>query len=228
MKNTITLFIFLLSVALYSQTSDTLKPKKNHIGFSLSPDYCFRKLTTNASTEWIKESVDTLEVGKLGYTMGITYQYSLNKKIGFVSGILLSNKGEKTKKQYTSQPTVFNYNSQYYYLDIPLAAKYNFFRKKISLFASLGISCNIFLNHRTSQITGYKNDDKKINSYSKTNISPINIAMIGSFGLECPLTKKWNFRLEPEYRRSLTSIANTPIKKYLYSIGLNFGFYTSI
>ena len=227
MKQLITLLILFCSYVICGQTTDTLKQKKHHVGFSLSPDYCFRKVKSNAENNWIKEAFDTLEVGKLGYTIGITYQYSLNKKIGFVSGIMLSNKGEKTRKQYTSSPTPFNYNSQYYYIDIPLLFKYNFLCKKIKLFASAGFSCNVFLVHKTSQITGYKNDDVKINSYSKTGLSPINFAIIGSVGLECPLTNKWSFRLEPTYRRSVSSISKAPIKKYLYSVGLNFGFFTS-
>lgn len=213
---------------LYSQDTDSLKQKKHYLGFSLSPDFCFRKIKSNSENKWIKDNVDSLEVGKLGYTLGFTYQYVLNKKIDLVSGLLFSNKGEKTKKQYTSKPSQFNYNTQFYYLDIPVLFKYNFFNKKVKFFASAGVSCNIFLTRRTTQITGYTNDDKKVNYYSKTGISPVNIALIGSIGLECPLTKKWNFKLEPIYRRSMSSIANTPIKKYLYSFGLNFGFFTSI
>ena len=227
MKQRITLLILICSYVICGQTTDSLKQKKHHIGFSLSPDYCFRKVKSNVENNWIKEAFDTLEVGKLGYTFGITYQYALRKKIDLVSGLLFSDKGEKTRKQYTSTPTPFNYNNHFYYLDIPILFKYNFLDKKIKLFASAGVSCNIFLTHRMTQITGYTSDDVKVNNYSKTGISPINFAMIGSVGLECPLTNKWSFKLEPTYRRSVSSFSKAPIKKYLYSVGLNFGFFTS-
>jgi hypothetical protein len=228
MKNLLPIIMLLNSYAVFSQSNDSLKKTKHHLGVSLSPDYCFRTIKSNASNEWIKNSLDTLEVWKLGYTTGLNYEYNFNKKITLATGLLISNKGEKTKKQYTSQPSIFNYNNQYYYLDVPFVIKYNIINEKIKLFVLAGGSCNFFLVQKTSQITGYKNDDVKVNYYNSTGISPVNLALVVGFGFECAITKKWSFKAEPIYRTSITSISNTPLKKYLYSVGLNVGLITSL
>ena len=227
MKIVITIISLFFYLMLSSQTPDSLKTKKHSVGVSFSPDYCFRKLTSNPSSEWIKDGLDTLEVGKIGYTTGLNYTFRLSKRIGISTGVLLSNKGEKTKKTFSSQPSIFNYNNQYYYLDIPLTVKYNIINKTLKLFVSAGISSNIFLVKKTTQITGYTNDDVKINYYDKDGLSKVNLAILAGFGIEYPITKKWDLKIEPIFRRSITPIANTPVKKYLYSIGINIGLSTS-
>ncbi len=227
MKIIIILTSFLLSAVLYSQTSDSLKTKRHSISFTYSPDYCFRKIASNASSEWVKIGLDTLEVGKFGYTAGINYTFALNKRLGISTGLLLSNKGEKTKKTYSSTPSIFNYNNHYYYIDIPLTARYNLINRSFKLYAFGGISSNIFLVEKTTQVTGYTNDDATISYYNKQNFSNVNFAILAGFGLQYSITKKWDLKIEPIYRRSITAIANTPVKKYLYSIGINIGLSTS-
>ena len=214
-----------LQTQLYCQSTDSLKLKKHHIGISFSPDYSFRILKSDANTTFIKNTLDTLEVAKLGYTTGLNYTYSFSKKISIATGFLLSNKGEKTKKTFSSVPAKFNYNNQYYYIDIPIKANYYLIHKKVKLFVTAGLSTNVFLVQKTSQITGYTNDDVKNNFYNKTDISAINFVMLAGFGIDCPLYKSWSFKLEPLYRRSVTPTTNTAVKKYLYSVGLNVGFY---
>ena len=227
MKILTTLTAFLLTSILYSQTIDSLKTNKHNISITYSPDYCFRKLVANASSEWVKEGLDTLEVGKLGYTAGLNYTFDFNKRFAISTGLLLSNKGEKTKKIFSSTPSVFNYNNHYYYLDIPLTARYNLLNKLFKLYAFGGISSNIFLVEKTTQISGYTNDDAKISYYNKQNFSKVNFAILAGFGIQYSLTKKWDLKIEPIYRRSINAIANTPVKKYLYSFGINIGFSTS-
>jgi len=131
MKNIILFIILLNTFFVFGQSADSLKISKHTLGISFSPDYCFRKLVSSSTEEWIKEGIDTLEVPKMGFTAGLNYQYCLNSKIEIATGILLSNSGEKTKKQFTSKPSVFNYTNHYYYLDIPVVIKYNILRKKL-------------------------------------------------------------------------------------------------
>jgi hypothetical protein len=228
MKYIIAFIILIHSLLISSQNPDSLKIRKHSIGISFSPDYSFRRLVANSSSKWMKQSFDTLEVAKFGFTTGINYQFQLNEKIELVSGLLLSDKGEKTKKQFSSKPALFNYNNHFYYLDIPLAVKYNLIRKNIKFFVFSGLSCNVFLTQKITQVTGYTNDDVITKNFNKNGYRSINIAVLAGCGMECPISKNWNFRLEPTYRYSLNSIANTPIKKHLYSVGLNFCLSTSL
>lgn len=225
MKKTVALLIIFFPFVLLCQTRDSAKSCKVNVGITFSPDYCFRTLKSNTSNDWMKESVDTLEVAKFGYTSGINVVYLLNNRITLATGVLLANKGEKTKKYFGSHAQIFNYNSQYYYLDIPVKFNYYILNKKLKLFLTGGLSANVFITHKVTQIAGYTNDDKKTAFYNKSGLSKINPSFLVGFGIDCALTNKWYFKLEPLYRRSITPIANAPIKKYLYSAGLNFGFF---
>ncbi len=179
MKNLILFIILLNTCFVFGQTIDSLKVSKHTIGGSFSPDYCYRKLVSNSDNSWIKNGIDTLEVSKLGFTTGVNYQYSLSDKIDLATGLLLSNSGEKTKKQYTSKPSAFNYTNHYYYLDIPLMIKYNVLQKKIKFFVFVGVACNVFMVQKVTQITGYTNDDVLVNRYNKSGYKDLNFSLLG-------------------------------------------------
>jgi hypothetical protein len=92
---------------------------------------------------------------------------------------------------------------------------------------SAGISGNIFLIEKTTQTTGFTSDDVQNNFYNHDGFSNMNMSVLASVGVDCPLINNWIFKIEPVYRRSITPISNTPLKKYLYSLGINFGLFKS-
>ena len=223
MKKFSVIFVLLFPLVLFCQTSDSVKLKKINLGITFSPDYSFRTIKTEASNQWIKDSYDTLEVAKFGYTTGLNLVFKFNKNFSLAIGFLVSDKGEKTKKWLTPIPPAINYNSHYYYLDIPIKANYVLINKKMKLYVSAGISTNILESHKIVILDGI-NETKKT-FINNTQLSKINFAMLAGFGIDCPITNKWYFKVEPIYRRSIGPIADAPLKKYLYSLGLNFGFY---
>ncbi len=227
MKKHLVLITFLFPIIILSQPIDSLKFKKNNIGLTFSTDYCFRTIKTSAGSEQIFQSIDSIEVPKFGYTVGFNYIRNMSKKISISTGILFSDKGEKTKQIYSSKTTIFNYNNKYYYLDIPLKVDYRFFNKKIKFFMSAGISGNIFLIEKTTQTTGFTSDDVQNNFYNHDGFSNMNMSVLASAGVDFPLINNWIFKIESVYRRSITPISNTPLKKYLYSLGINFGLFKS-
>lgn len=223
------IFILFLSASLWSQSGDTLRYNKFDIGFSYSPDYSYRKLKTDASNTWMTSIYDTMEVAKFGYTAGFNFIFHVNENLWIGSGLLLSDKGERTKP-YSIQP-VNNYINHFYYLDIPIKANYylhhkKYFyskEKKLKFFLSAGTSINIHLSTQTKAESVAAGETETIKSMPE--ISKINLAFLAGFGIDCPITHHWYFKLEPNYRRSITAIADTPIKKYFYSLGLNLGLF---
>ncbi len=222
MKKTVSLFaLFFITLTALSQPGDSIRYGKLGFGISFSPDYSYRTLKTGAADSWMKDVYDTLETAKYSYTAGFNITYHIHKNLVLGSGLLFADKGEKTKKYEAIESN--NFNNHYYYLDVPVKASYYLLHKKINLFLSAGLSANIYLNsHTTSKAN---NSDQKKQFVTSRDISRLNLAATAGFGIDCPLTDRWYFKLEPCYRRSLSPIANTPIKKYLYSFGLSFGFF---
>ena len=217
-----------------TQSIDSLKEIKITIGISASPDYCFRKLKPDDDSKWISDIRDTLEIAKLGYTVGANVEYKINKKIKVVSGILFSDCGERTKKYSLvsvpagQDPIMYSYNFHYYYLNIPLKVDYYLLTRKLKFYVAAGISANVFLNQKVTSITTYGNSDTKVNSKVDPGFSRLNLAVSAGCGMRYPINKNTDLMIEPVYRRSVTSIIKAPGKGYLYSFGMNIGMFFNL
>lgn len=228
----------LIPLAIFCQNTNPTKKVDISIGFTFSPDYCYRTLKVNSSSDlvkWTAESRDTFEIPKFGYTTGLNVALRFNKRISLETGLLYSNKGEKTKRLSdlhaigpdSTLPTAISYIYGYIYIDIPI--KFNYYvlvHKKAKLFVMAGISPNIFLTQKTTSILEYKDGQKNTsNSWHHQNYIIIDLTIIAGLGFRYDLSNKIYFSLEPTYRRSITPINDGFIRSYLYSIGLTTGFY---
>lgn len=231
------LFLALFPLVSFGQSADSSRVKWFGIGFNFSPDYSYRILEPTAQVKWIADFRDTLEIPKFGYTTGLNFLFRVSRNLTFETGLQYSNKGEKTKQH---QLLVINPNLpkepgsmaeasfvySYYYLDIPIKANFFLINKKFKLFLSGGISNNLFISS-TSRYTITFSPGNPLTSTVKTNTkySTVNLAVLAGLGVEHHLNSRCSIRLEPIYGRSLRSIIDAPIKSYLYSAGMNFGFY---
>ena len=234
-KNILFYFLFIpLSVFCQKGDSlayrkDTAKHSKFEIGISYSPDFCYRSLKAKDEGKWIADTRDTLEVPKFGYTTGIFINYKFRKNMNVESGIFFSDKGEKTRKQTLEntpsgeQPIKYSLINHYYYLDIPVKFDYYLSTGKLKLYIDAGLSANIFLNQKTTIIETSSNTNRKTSSFSNPNFNRINFAFQFGCGITYPISDKMNIKIEPVYRRSITSVINAPIKSYLYEVGINIG-----
>jgi len=221
MKNIVFLFFFFFATGFWSQSNDSVYQSRVDFGFSFSPDYSYRILKTGATDTWMKNYYDTLEVPRFSYTIGLNVVFNLNERFFLSTGLLFADRGEKTKKYII--PPVNNYLNHYYYLCVPVKANYYVLLKKVKLFVTAGFAADIYLNGQSNVDVGSSGEQKIVGLSS--NLTRLTFSFIGGAGLDCPLTDRWYFKLEPLYRRSLTPIANSDIKKYFYSAGLNLGFY---
>lgn len=233
MKNIVAVLLIIFSPFIaFCEIPDSTKTKKIEIGVTYSPNYCYRKLRADASGKWLSDIRDTMEIAKFGYSAGFNIVYKIKKNFTLGSGILFSDKGERTKKySLGNSPAgklpINNTDIHHYiYLDIPVKGNYYILTGKLKLFLTAGISTNILLTQRNTSILGYGDRaPEKSSSTVNSGLSKINFAFIAGFGIDCPVTDKTNFKIEPIYSRSIHSIIDAPIKSYLYSAGLNIGIY---
>jgi len=236
------LFILLAIFPLtaFCQNKDSIGTKKISIGLTFSPDYCYRTLKPDASVKWVASGRDTLEIPKFGYTTGLNFALHINKRIALEAGFLFSDKGEKTKKYSLiwitpsgqpdpTLPTKNTFIYHYIYLDIPIKADYYILTNRTKFYITAGVSPNIFITQKTTSILEYSDGNSNTTTSSRRNgFDKINLTVIAGFGFAYDLTKRIYFKLEPIYRRSISTIIDAPIKGYLYSAGLNAGVYVKI
>lgn len=205
-----------------SSQTEVVEPKgKFDLGFSASPDYSYRILKAEATDTWMKNTYDTAEIARVGFTAGLQVVFHANDKFFFTSGVLFSDRGERTKKYLT--PQVNNYINHYYYLSIPLRVNYYLISKKIKVFLSAGASADVYLKSFSVIEFGNAGDTKTLGLSSE--ISRLNLMVNAGFGIDCPITDRWYFKLQPDYRMSITPVSDSPIKKYFIFAGLNMGFF---
>ena len=224
MKKLTYLILMLFPFGSFGQLNDTIKKSKIDIGYTFAPEYSYRFLKSNLIDQWIVDNYDSLEFSKFGYALGINGVYNLKSNLTMSSGLLFSNKGDQTKKELT--PSLINYISNYYYLDIPIKVNYYFLTDKFRLYLSGGLSSNVFLKH--TLITKQEGSNEDLRLTDNSSISKINLVLNTGIGFDVNLSDKWYFKMECLYKQSITPIGNTPIKKYLYSISPNLGFYVHI
>ncbi|CAN5124463.1 hypothetical protein BH09BAC5_BH09BAC5_18900 [soil metagenome] len=225
-------FLTLFPLTTFCQSNDTTKTKRLSIGLTFSPDYCYRTLKPNASSKWIADIRDTLEIPKFGFSTGLSLLFQLNKRVALETGLQFSDKGEKQKpvtliwgQPDPGLPTKNTFIYHYNYLDIPIKVDYYILTTRLKFFVSGGLSTNIFLFQKTTSILEYSDGHTKTNNSTGGGLSRINFAVVAGLGINYDLTSRLTFKIEPIYRRSITSIVNAPIKGYLYSAGINTGIY---
>ena len=199
------------------------------MGISFSPEYCYRILKPQEDVKWISEGRDSLEIGKFGYTSGLALEYKINEKLHIATGIYFTDGGERTKKYsienvpYGQESIKYSYNNHYQYLSVPLKINYFFIKKKFDFYLTGGLFFNVFLNEITVFTTHYAKNNNKVIENTNSGFSKLNFGLIAGFGMNYQINPKSTFVIEPNYRRSISSIVDAPVKSYLYSLGVNIG-----
>lgn len=222
MKSIFSFLITIISISSFAQDSikiDTNQYKKHQFGITYSPDLNFRFLHADANSLWVKEIADSLEVPKFGYTTGINYTFKISKKTGLSTGVILMDQGEKTKSNIDLQ--TINYTNHFYFISVPARLDYTFITRKVDVYATLGISGNFFINHKTVMSVEGKKDPIQFNNHS--NIEKFVLGGMAGIGMNAKLSKNWLFKTEVLYRQTIQSISNSSVKKWLYSVGPNIG-----
>ena len=224
--------------------------KRIEIGVNISPDFTSRILRNNngsATADWIINGRNEREIPKLGMSAGLSFGYRFTKTVGIETGILYSNKGYQTKKdeltfwQMIDPRYGFIYSNtngggatfthvrfiySYHYVGIPVKVNFSVGGNKWKFVSSIGIITE-FLTKSTNTAVLYMNDKRKERNTEtlNDNYKIINLSPTASIGVEYILNPCMSLRAEPTFRFGVLQIIDTPVTGYLYSAGLQVGYY---
>ncbi len=230
------LFFTFLPFTFFGQNESQPTLKTRAVGFTFSPDFCYRNLKAEDYLQFIVDDRNSFETPKFGFTTGFNYSMRLSKRFTLEVGVLYSEKGEKYKLKPNwippnslddpAIPTKILGRYHYLYVDIPVRTNFYLTNKKLKLYLTGGISPNIYLIQKTVSIMEFGDGHSTRSvSYDNVGFSRINFAFTAGLGVRYDLSQKLYLQCEPLYRRSITSIISGPIEGYLYSVGLNTGIY---
>ncbi len=237
------LFVLLLVIplSLFCQKGDSTKTIKLSIGLTFSPDYCYRTMVSDPDFQLFADFLNEYEIPKVGFTSGLNLCFKPVKRFSFETGLLYSDKGEKTIEYslYYQAPTTqadpalpktSRYVYHYIYLDIPFKANFFILTKRAKLSVGAGISTNLYLSNYITNIHTYSDGHESRESSKNLfyTFPPLNIAAIAGVGFSYDITKKLYIKFEPTGRYSITPTSSTPIRKNMYSVGLNTGIYLKL
>ncbi len=237
MKHLLIFILTFTTVGLFAQEHSTMKINRFQLGVSFSPDVCYRTLketdiTTTQTNFYIMDARNKMEAPKFGYTGGLNFNYSLNQHFSIESGIHISNKGYGMKKQDLNSnqpepgiPTNFKFIENFYYLDIPLKVNFALGKNKWRFISSVGASANFFLKESQTQVVYFSNKTDRSSGSDGHKYNELNISPMVSFGIDYRLTDKMSLRIEPTFRYGILKIIDAPVTAYLFSAGLNVGYY---
>lgn len=228
--NYIILILSLIPLVIFGQPEESESSKGISIGFTFSPDYCYRTIKPEPSNQdWI-DDINSFHVPKFGYTVGINSNIRLSKRIVINFGLSFSNKGYQTKRVKVAPfetagdyPDEMKVRWNMFFLDIPLKGNYYFTTNDFKLYLTVGTSANIFINQK--RIRFEYDPDNKLKYNSTEGFNKVGFAIIGGIGLDYSIHRKLYVRFEPTFRYSLTPVDNWENKSYLYSFGTNIGLY---
>lgn len=236
----LTLFVLTItSLSLYGQGKAKETPSEDHkrvqIGINISPDICYRTIRNNNASS-ISDIFITMrnqnETAKVGYTAGINACFNIKKNISLETGVQYSNKGYQLKmidliyaQPEPNAPNKAKNIYNFHCIDIPLKANFTIRKKRVSYFTSIGLTTNIFVNETQTSVLVYSDRTDRITNPTNIDYNRVNISPTIGFGMDYKINSKINFRVEPTFRHGLLKIIDSPVTGYLYSAGLNIGYY---
>ena len=223
--------------------------KRMEIGVHISPDYANRILKKNGeslTSDWIIDGRNERETAKLGLTAGFTFNYHVTKSISIGTGVSYGNKGYQTKKNEltfgqmldprygftsstsngSSSPTHIRFVYYHHYVGVPLNVNFTAGAGKFKFVSSVGLITE-FLTKSTNTAVLFMDDGSISRNKEELNedYKLINLSPTVSVGVEYALNPNMTLRATPTFRFGVLQIIDTPVTAYLYSAGLQFGYY---
>jgi hypothetical protein len=223
--------------------------KRIEIGVNISPDYADRILQKNGESttaDWIIDGRNERETAKLGMTAGLAFGYRFTKFVSIETGVSYSNKGYQTKKDeitfgqmidprygipYSVSnggaiPTHIRFIYNHHYIGIPVKVNFSVGSDKWKFVSSIGIITEFLTKSTNTAVLFMSDDTKERNTETlNDNYKIINVSPTASIGVEYVLNPSMSLRAEPTFRFCVLQIIDTPVTGYLYSAGLQFGYY---
>lgn len=235
MKNYLSTLFFCFPFFLFGQSNSKIE-------LLSSLDFSYRQHTNSG----IVQSIRSSEIGKLNYHFDLNYHQKLKEKLWLKIGLQLASNGYKSKKtdfmfgnQHNGQggfdPSLssgesIQSKSNYQFLGIPIALRFDFSQKKLKPFVEFGITTRYYLQ---TTVSSFINGDQSSSTQEREEeINQIQFAPSFSLGLSYEINEKLELVAQPNFTYHLTpiyeesadlSLSNGLVKEHLWSAGLAFG-----
>jgi len=213
------------------------------VDFIVGIDYSYRSLSLTPQANLpidITASRNSRETAKKNWRIGFNYNKRLSNKLFIKSGVRLASvgyKGEKledlrwpseiTNEGYMPDPSLPSELQQFYdfwFLEIPIIARYEFNAKQFAPFLEIGISPSIYLTSRTKSVTNLSTDVTYRRGDNVNDYSNIHLVGTAAVGANYNLSARYQVFGQATFRRHFTSLVNnTSIDEFLYNGGIEFG-----
>lgn len=237
MRNTIVSLILITMFPGFMMAQKNEKSSRElRLNAYFSPDYAYRTLTGNEEIpEFLIPSMDSLESPRFGYTAGLGLEIPINQPFVFRSGIAFSDKGEKYEQSsfqaigqdsVTDNLDLMEIIHHYYFIEIPANIQYKLITEnKLALYVKGGLSFNFLVNHNQSITYFYKDGSEEEfgNDPDNNGFRTLSFSAMAAIGFRYQLTPHFVMMAEPIFKHHFTSITDTDLKQYPYSVGMNVG-----
>lgn len=226
MKRFLFLLVFFPSSLLFGQSQ---------IGFFGSADLTNCNYGLNSFNGSIRNSKEV----KFNTHFGVNYYQNLKGNTWLKIGLGVTSTGyqEGTTRsgiRYGSQhdgeggfnPNLpfeeINIKYDHYFLELPVALRFDFSNKKLAPFIEIGISTMYYL--QTVSVLETQNISKSVDRNRSNQINQIQFAPTFTFGCRYNLNEKWTVSVQPNIRYHLTKMVDTPSTgEHQWGIGLGLG-----
>ena len=215
---------------MYAQESTI--GSKISVGFNFSPDYNYRTVKKSGKVpEPGFENWEDKQIGKFGYTAGMTIVFNLSDRVEFETALQYSNKGYQTKTMdlvFEGDPTnpllpakaTFHYS--YQYIGVPLKLNLFFGDGDLRFVSGIGVTTNFLLNVKNRHNFEYSDGKKETtNSKGSDGFNKIDVSPMISFGIDYKLTNTIHLCAEPTFRYGIIKTTSTPVTENLWNAGVN-------
>lgn len=183
-----------LSTQIFAQNS------KSEIGLELGPS------RTKIVDSWIGE----YNKAKLGYYIGLSYQYNLSERFSVRTGLAFEQKGSRQDRQLSFADSAGNFTydqlkvkESYSYITIPVLLRVNF-GKKIKYFVNAGPYAGLLISYKYKREQG-----KLLQAFSggdTEGLNQIDLGISAGAGIQYPFSNKISASLEVRHNAGLLSI----------------------
>lgn len=207
--------------------------KKSSFDVLAGIEYSSISLDDSYSWRKVKDS------GKMNWRFGFNYNWKLTNNFFLKTGLRLASVGYNGQKHTYKWPSEFDsignwvpdptlihrwqHIYDFWYLDIPIAGRFEFGGKKLTPFIEAGVSPHIYLYTKEKTINDFETtvDNKSGDDFEDIR----NIQLVGSFsiGINYKAGKKTQLFFQPIFRYHLTKLINYEYEDHLFNYGVEFG-----
>jgi hypothetical protein len=224
--NQILLLVSILFITLSGNAQTLVQevPSKISIGLTQSFDLGYRISSADQASTWIKNSSDSIETPTLTYSSAVKLQFELNDKITLRTGIVYAQKGINYRS--VTLLGFDRYHENFTLLEVPIQVLYKLGEKKNKPYISLGTSAGYLI--KSQAFYTLENSTKEVKMPLSSDLSKFQVNGILGLGMSFSLDQKWTLITELAYTQALFSISNGPLKKQLFTTGINLGLLRSL